>query len=67
MSTVKFPQVTVELSGQDGNGFFIIARTTKELRRASVSNEDIDAYREEAMSGDYDNLIQVTMKTVNVE
>ena len=65
--SVKFPEVTVELLDQDGNAFAIIGKTTKAMRRAGVEAEDIAAYRDAAMSGDYDHLLQVTMQTVNVE
>jgi hypothetical protein len=62
----KYPNVDVELVGNDGNAFSIMARVGKELRRAGVSNEEIKQYQNEATSGDYDNLLQVTMRWVNV-
>ena len=36
------------------------------MQRAKVEKEVIDAYMEEAMSGDYDNLLRVTMDYVEV-
>lgn len=62
---VKYLHVKVKLSGNDGNAFFIIGRVTKALRRAKVSQEDIDAFLQEAMAGDYDHLLQTVMKTVD--
>ncbi len=62
---IKFPHITVELSEQDGNAFSIIGRTAKAMRRGGVSKDDIDAFRTEAMSGDYDHVLQ--MVTVTVE
>ena len=59
--------VTVELSGQDGNAFVIIGTVVKALKRAGVSSEEIAEYRAQAMSGDYDHLLRVTMEWVNVE
>ncbi|KKN88423.1 hypothetical protein LCGC14_0249860 [marine sediment metagenome] len=67
MSSPKFPHITVQLSGENGNAFSIMRRVTKAMRRADVSKEDIDKFQEESMSGDYDNLMQVCMKTVDVE
>lgn len=64
---VKFPEVEVELIGQDGNAFFIMGRVAKAMQRAGIAKEDIDAYREEATSGDYDNLLRVTMQTVTCD
>ncbi len=66
MSDVKFPEIEVELSGQDGNAFLVIGRVCKAMRRGGVDAEDITAYTEKAKSGDYDNLLQVTMGTVTV-
>ncbi len=61
---VKFPKIEVKLSEEDGNAFSIIARTVKAMRRGDVSKTDIDAFRTEAMSGNYDHLLQTVMATV---
>lgn len=62
----KYPNITVPLVGQDGNAFFILGRVTGALRRAGASQEEISAFTEEAMSGDYDNVLTTTMKWVHV-
>ncbi len=62
--TIKFPEITVELSEMDGNALSIIGRTTKAMRRGGVDKGAIDAFRTEAMSGDYDHLLQTVMATV---
>lgn len=59
--------VTVKLIGHDGNAFAIMARVTRALRKSGVSQKEIDDYTRDAMSGDYDNLLRVTMNTVNVK
>lgn len=64
---VKCPGVVVQLTGEDGNAFFIIGRVRQAMRRAKIAKEVIDAYRDEAMSGDYDNVLQTTMRYVEVE
>jgi hypothetical protein len=63
----RYPEVQVQLSGQDGNAFAILGRTTAALRVAGVPSEEIDAYFAEATSGDYDHLLQTTMAWVNGE
>lgn len=63
----KYPEITVKLSGEDGNAFSMIGRTSLRMRAGGVSKEEIEAFTEEATSGDYDNAIQTIMKTVNVE
>jgi hypothetical protein len=62
----KYPEVEVQLTGQDGNAFYILGATQKAMRRAGIDQEAIAAYMEEAQSGDYDNLLRVTMRTVTV-
>jgi hypothetical protein len=63
---VKYPQITVQLSGTDGNAFFILGAMQKALKRAKIPPEEIDQFREEAMSGDYDHLLQTCMKWAHV-
>jgi hypothetical protein len=62
----KFPEVTVQLTGEDGNAFAIMGAVTKAMRRAGIDAAEIEAYRTESMSGDYDHLLQTAMATVNV-
>ena len=59
--------VTVELSGQDGNAFAIIGRCMAAARKSGLSREEVEEFRTEAMSGDYDHLLQTCMKYFEVE
>jgi hypothetical protein len=63
---IKYPNVTVQLTGEDGNSFMIVGRIRQALKRAGVQQVEIDAFSQEAMSGDRDHLLQTCMKTVNV-
>lgn len=65
--TVKYPHVHVHLSGTDSNAFSIMGAVTRDLRRASVPPDEVAAFREEAMSGDYDALLRTCMRWVTVE
>jgi hypothetical protein len=65
MDDVKFPEVHVKLVGKDGNAFAIIGRVRSALQRAGVPNEQIKAYTDEATSGDYNHLLQGTMRWVD--
>ncbi len=65
--TVKYPQVSVKLVGEDGNAFSIIARVTSALRSAGVSKEERDLFQAEAMKGDYNQLLGVVMDWVNCD
>ena len=62
----KFPDVEVQLSGNDGNAFAILGAVAKAMKRAGLSKEDVNEFQSEAMSGDYDHLLQTAMKTVSV-
>lgn len=61
-----YPDIEVQLSGENGNAFAIIGRVTKALRRAGLGKEVIDAFQDEATSGNYDNVIQTSMRYVTV-
>jgi len=58
------PEIT--LVGEDGNAFAILGRVAKTLRRAGADQEYIDQYTKEATSGNYDHLLEVTMRYVEV-
>ena len=58
--------VFVDLTKIDGSAFSVMASVSKALRRNGVSKEEIDQYKKESMSGNYNHLIQTAMKYVNV-
>jgi hypothetical protein len=62
----KYPDVEVQLSGEDGNALAIAGRVSKGLRRAGVSGHEIEKFIDEALSGDYDHVIQTCMRWVTV-
>lgn len=62
----KFPNITVPLAGEDGNAFMIVGRVRRALRDGGVTEPALSEFTTEAMSGDYDHVIQTVMATVNV-
>jgi len=66
MNEPKYPNVVVKLVGEDGNAFAIIGAVSNAMRKAGIDKAERDAYAIEATSGDYDHLLQVTMKWVEV-
>lgn len=60
----KYPNVTVELTGQGGNAYGIIGRTIKALRQAGASRDEIDAFMAEAASGDFDKVLATVIAWV---
>jgi hypothetical protein len=59
--------VKVQLSGNDGNAFSVMAAVKDSLKKAGASKEEIDKYVSDSMSGDYDNLLRVAMDWVRVK
>lgn len=55
----NIPKPKVQLTGEDGNAMFIIARVGQALRRARVPQAIIDEYRKKSMDGDYNNVLTV--------
>jgi hypothetical protein len=62
----KYPNIEVRLTGNDGNAFAIIGKVNAALRKNGVSREEMDEFMEEAMSGDYNNVLLTCMKWVEV-
>lgn len=58
--------IDVQLTGTDGNAFAIMGTVVDALRDAGATREQITEYREQSMSGDYDNLLRTAMEWVNV-
>jgi hypothetical protein len=67
MSDIKYPNITVRLVGQNGNAYVVMGLVQGALKKGGVPKDEIDAVMKEMMSGDYDHLLQVAMRTVNVE
>jgi hypothetical protein len=62
----KFPDVEVQLSGEDGNAFGIIGKTMKALRHAGHEDASREYQNEAMSSASYDEVIQTTMRYVEV-
>lgn len=63
---VKYPHVTVELVGTDGEALAMLSLARKALRRAGVDADEIKAFADEALSADYDHVLNTIMRTMNV-
>lgn len=64
MTTPKYPNVHVDLVGQDGNAFAILGRVRKALLSAGLGDE-FEAFHAEATSGDYDHLLRTVLAWVS--
>jgi len=61
------PRPEVKLNGTDGNAFALMGKVSQALERAGASKEHIKAFREEAMSGDYNHLLATCCKFAEVD
>lgn len=58
--------IEVPLTGTDGNAFAIMGTVIRAMKEAGVATEIVEIYKDEAMASDYDNLLRVTMRYVDV-
>ncbi len=63
---VKYPDVEVQLVGLNGNAYAIIGRCVQAARAHNVPKEEIEKFKQEATSGNYDHLLQTCMKWFDV-
>ena len=63
---VKYPDITVQLTGQDGNAYFILGAVSGALKKAGVGGDEVKKFMAEATSGDYYHLLGVCMDWVDV-
>lgn len=64
--TPLYPEIVVPMVGEDGNAFAVLGRVQRALKRAGVPAAELDAFRAEATSGDYDALLATVMRWVDV-
>ena len=65
--TPKHPNVTVELTGQNGNAFVILGLCKQAAQEYGLEKTEVDAFIEEATSDDYDHLLQTAIHWFDVQ
>jgi hypothetical protein len=63
----KYPNITVQLTGHDSNAFMILGLCRRAAKEAGLSQQEIDAFYQEATSADHDHLIQTAMRWFNCQ
>ncbi len=58
--------IEVQIMGEDGNAFAIMAKVRSALKSVGASESEISLYTQESMSGDYDNLLRVADEWVEL-
>ncbi|WP_296761901.1 hypothetical protein [Sediminimonas sp.] len=64
--TPKHPEITVTLTGNDGNAFTVLGRCRQTAKAAGLSDDEIAAFMAEATAGDYDHLLQTAMRWFDI-
>ena len=65
MTNPLYPEVEVQLSGEDGNAFVIASRVSLSLKSAGYGVAANEFFKE-ALEGDYDHLLQTVLKYITV-
>ena len=58
----RYPDVDVRLVGEDGNAFAILGICYRAAQQQGVPAEDVKAFMQEAIAGDYDHLLVTCQK-----
>lgn len=65
--SIRYPHVRVQLTGTDGNVYFLVARVRRALRQAGVDDVMQTAFEDEVFASDsYDAALCVIMHWVSV-
>lgn len=66
MNEPRYPDIDVQLTGKDSNAGAIVGAVAEALREDGVSREEVNKFRFQAYSGDYNYLLRTCMEWVNV-
>lgn len=66
MSVPIYSNIDVNLTGVDGNAHAILYEVSLAMKKHNVPHEDLDNFYLEAMSKDYNHLIQTCAAWVNI-
>lgn len=63
---IKYPEVIVKNFGRDGNTMALVGECKKAAKEAGISPKLIGEFIDEALSGDYDHVLQTCIKWFDV-
>ena len=66
-SAADYSHVVVNLHGVNGNAIVVAGTVRKALKKAGAPPEVCQVFWDEALSGDYDHVIQTCMDWVTIE
>lgn len=59
--------ITVQLTGTDGNAMSLIGTVRRALRTNGVSDDELTEFVDDAMSGDYNHVLSTCAEWVEVQ
>ncbi len=62
-----YEKPVLKIIGRDGNAFAILGEAKKVLKQHGYDKQEIEQVMNEAMAGDYNNLLQTMLKYFDVE
>jgi hypothetical protein len=65
--TPRYPDVVVQLSGEDGNAFAILGHCQRAAKQANLPADTIAQFRDAATQGDYDHLLATCQSWFTVQ
>ena len=66
-SVPHYPEIIAVLTGKDSNAMNLISCVRQVLRRAKVPSDKVKEFSDDALSGDYDHVLQTCMQWVVVD
>ena len=66
-TTIRHPEINVQMVGEDGNAFAILGRVQKALRAQGCDATEVKTFFDEATAGDYDHLLRTVLQWVSVD
>jgi hypothetical protein len=66
MQPIRYPAIQVPLIGRDGNALAVVAAVSRALEQAGVGQVEITNFYKEALSGDYNRVLQTALRWITV-
>ncbi len=66
MQSIRYPAVQVPLIGRDSDALAVVAAVSRALEQAGVRQEEITNFYDEALSGDYNTVLQTALRWITV-
>ncbi len=66
MQSIRYPAVQVPLIDRDSNALAVVAAVSRALEQAGVRQEEITNFYDEALSGDYNTVLQTALRWITV-